>query len=223
MDPYEYRVARMSPGQVLDGDWDGSFWKFVLPLRLSHAMGACPDHFPNTQLKLVYDDLSLIFIFRVEDQFVRAMAQHHQEAVYKDSCVEFFFTPGSEVSQGYFNFEINCGGKMLFHFQKVPRTESVLVAEVDLAKIEVTHSLPDRIEEELDRPIVWIIQCKMPFKILKSYFPNLQTPRPGVRWRANFQKCADDSSHPHWLTWAKINHPVPDFHRPQDFGTLTFE
>lgn len=220
---YEYRVSRLSEPMSLDAEWDKSPWTQVPALQLNHAMGEPPVHFPKTQLKMAYDDQSLVFIFRVEDRFVRAVAEQHQDAVYKDSCVEFFFTPKSDSIDGYFNLEMNCSGVMLFHFQKVPRMGSLSVSGDDLQKLEVAHSLPKRVEPEIEQPTVWTVECRLPIAVLRNYFPNLEAPAPGVRWKANFQKCADDSSHPHWLTWAKIDHPTPDFHRPQSFGTLVFE
>ena len=31
--------------------------------------------------------------------------------------------------------------------------------------------------------------------------------------RANFYKCGDKTAHPHYVSWAPINTPQPDFHR----------
>lgn len=223
MNHNEYLVSPINQPTSIDAVWDKSAWSRVAALRLNHAMGKPPAHFPNTQLKMVYDDRSIILIFLVEDRFVRAVAERHQDAVYKDSCVEFFFTPGSDSADGYFNLEMNCSGKMLLHFQKVPRKDSISVSELDLQRMEIAHSLPGRVEPEIEQPTVWTVECRLPVAILQNYFPTLQTPKPGVRWKANFQKCADDTSHPHWLTWAKIDHSTPDFHRPESFGTLVFE
>jgi hypothetical protein len=41
----------------------------------------------------------------------------------------------------------------------------------------------------------------------------------GQCWYGNFYKCADNTSHPHWLTW----YPSSDFHVPDEFGKLIFE
>jgi len=41
----------------------------------------------------------------------------------------------------------------------------------------------------------------------------------GQTWRANFYKCADDSSHPHWMSWNPVGDPL-SFHRPERFGVL---
>ncbi|MDA0991466.1 MAG: carbohydrate-binding family 9-like protein, partial [Verrucomicrobia bacterium] len=53
-------------------------------------------------------------------------------------------------------------------------------------------------------------------------FRTLNRPAPGVSWRSNLYKCGDATSHPHWLTWSPIDRPKPDFHVPDQFGTLTF-
>jgi hypothetical protein len=43
----------------------------------------------------------------------------------------------------------------------------------------------------------------------------------GQRWRANCFKCADQSSHPHWASWAPIGE-VLNFHQPASFGVFEF-
>jgi len=58
--------------------------------------------------------------------------------------------------------------------------------------------------------------------LLKRYCPVI-TPSPQAEWRVNFYKCADDTSHPHWLTWSPVDLPEPNFHHPQSFGILQFE
>ena len=37
------------------------------------------------------------------------------------------------------------------------------------------------------------------------------SPSPRAVWRVNFYKCADDTSHPHWLTWSPVELPDPKF------------
>ncbi|MBF0230732.1 MAG: hypothetical protein HQK63_14285 [Desulfamplus sp.] len=48
-------------------------------------------------------------------------------------------------------------------------------------------------------------------------------PALNVEWRANFYKCADKTSHPHWLTWSPVDFPKPNFHIHESFGILKFE
>jgi hypothetical protein len=44
----------------------------------------------------------------------------------------------------------------------------------------------------------------------------------GRGFAANFFKCADHSSHPHWASWSPIGEEL-NFHQPQTFGLLRFE
>ncbi|MBU2627030.1 MAG: diguanylate cyclase, partial [Proteobacteria bacterium] len=54
-------------------------------------------------------------MFQVRDRYVRATAASHQAEVYKDSCVEFFFTPGPDVSKGYFNLEMTTPSHLAYY------------------------------------------------------------------------------------------------------------
>jgi hypothetical protein len=218
----EYRVKPADGSIGIDADWTKSAWGGVESLRLAHFMGERPTHFPEVEAKLLYDRDAIYVAFRVVDRYVRAVANAHQAAVYCDSCVEFFFAPGEDLAKGYFNLEMNCGGTMLFHHQVVPRSNKVIVDAADLVRIEVAHSLPTIVEPEVPGPITWTVEYRLPVDVLGKYAPDALRPSPGVRWRANFYKCADETSHPHWLTWSPVNHPSPDFHRPGDFGMLEF-
>ncbi len=207
---------------TIDADWDKAAWQGILPLQLNHFMGERPKHFPRVLSKLAYDDEAIYVIFRVEDRYVRAVAQDHQGPVFKDSCVEFFFSPGTDSKDGYFNLEMNCGGTMLFHHQPKPRTNSQNILPDDIAQIEVAHSLPTIVDPEITDPTTWVVEYRIPFEILAKYH-ELEKPESGSVWRANLYKCADDTSHPHWLTWAPVEFSRPNFHLPEYFGTLKFQ
>jgi len=217
-----YEVARVAEPIRVDARWDKPAWRNIEPVELTHYMGDRPEHFPKVRAKLAYDQNNVYVIFRVEDQYVRAVTPRNQGPVCRDSCVEFFFSPGTDLSKGYFNVEMNCGGTMLLNFQVIPRKNMVLLAEEDLARIEVASSQPRIVEPEIVQPTVWTVEYRLPVDILERY-SSADKPAPGVEWRANFFKCADASSHPHWLTWAKVNRPRPDFHVPEDFGKLVFK
>jgi hypothetical protein len=185
-------------------------------------MGTLPEHFPKTEVKIAYDPQAIYLIFRAEDRYVQAVAEKHQDPVCRDSCVEFFFTPNANLTGEYFNLEMNCGGTMLFYYQPPdgsPRTE---IALDDCNRMPIAHSLPGRIDPEIQTPVIWTVEYALPFSILRKYSP-ISEPGTGVVWRANFYKCADRCSHPHWLTWAPVKHPVPKFHLPEFFGEIEFE
>jgi hypothetical protein len=44
----------------------------------------------------------------------------------------------------------------------------------------------------------------------------------GLHARGNFYKCGDRLPVPHYVSWAPIATPKPDFHRPEYFDELFF-
>ena len=44
----------------------------------------------------------------------------------------------------------------------------------------------------------------------------------GLQARGNFYKCGDGLPVPHFVSWAPIDTPNPDFHRPEFFDTICF-
>ncbi len=219
--PVRYTVRRLTAPLPLDGNWEAAPWQDAPALHLTHHMGPPPAHRPRVEARLLYDDEAVYALWRVEDAFVRAVARRTHDCVSRDSCVEFFFSPSAQAGPSYFALETNCGGTMLFARHRLPRADSLLVDLADCAQIQIRSSLPSRIEPERPEPVTWYLQYRLPTRILTRYLP-IEAPSPGVTWRANFFKCADDSSHPHWLTWSPVPHAQPDFHRPEAFGEIEF-
>ena len=217
-----YAVRKSAAAPKIDAVWDKDPWRTIAPLRLENAMGEPPSHRPVVQAKIAYDGEAVYVIFRVEDRYVRAVADGYQGRVWEDSCVEFFFTPGPRPDDGYFNLEMNCGGTALFHHQKERGKDVVPVSAEDFAKIQVAHSLPKIVDPEIEGPVTWTVEYRLPIAILGQYAAAVP-PAPGAAWRANFYKCGDKTSHPHWLTWAPVDFPKPNFHLPAFFGALIFE
>jgi len=216
------KVTRLESPPITGSDWGASPWKDIPSESIRNIMGAKPAHFPKTAVKIAYDAAAIFVMFRVEDRYVCAVAAANQDSVCRDSCVEFFFTPGADVSKGYFNLEMNCGGTMLFHFQTARGMGQIVIPKRELDEIESAHSMPRIVEPEISAPVTWTVSYRLPIALLERYCP-VSPPAPGEVWRANFYKCGDNTSHPHWLTWSPVNLPKPDFHVPQSFGLLEFQ
>lgn len=184
------------PGAAaIDAKWDKPAWRAVAPLHIAHAMGEPPGHRPDTRVRIAYDEEAVYGIFRVEDRYVRSVATEHQKGeVSKDSCVEFLFTPGPDLGVGHFYLEMNCGGTMLFRFHGPDRVVTIPASDYD--PVTVAHSLPATVNQEIREPVTWTLEYRLPVAVLHRHCA-VVAPGPGVRWRANFYKCADDSSHPH--------------------------
>ncbi len=222
MQAREYTVHHASVPMPVAADWDSPAWRGQTVLSVDLPVGGPPSHAPRTLARLCWDDWCLHVIFRVEDRYVRAIADHYQDRVCEDSCVELFFTPGTDLRTGYFNIEMNCGGTALFRHQLGRGKQRREVTGEDGRLLEPAHTLPSRVDPEMPGPVTWLVSYRVPFEVLERYAP-VQRPRPGVAWRANLYKCGDTTSHPHWLAWSPVDVPAPDFHRPEFFGTLRFE
>ena len=220
--PPTYDVRQLPCPSEVDADWQKVAWEGVSPLVLQHYMGERPEHRPKVEAKMAHNGQALYVVFRVEDRYVRAVARGYQGNVSRDSCVEFFFTPGVDLGLTYFNVEINCGGAMLFHYNP-EGGETVLVDRSDCNRVEIAHSMPEIVDPEIAEPVTWTLEFRLPFDVVEKYCPSATRPSPGATWRANLYKCADETSHPHWLTWAPVDFPRPKFHVPECFGTLVSE
>jgi hypothetical protein len=85
--------------------------------------------------------------------------------------------------------------------------------------VAIASSLPALIEEEIAEPVRWQLAFHIPFAVLEPFTGPLRVA-PGTRWRGNFYKCGDDTSHPHWVAWAPVDEL--NFHLPRCFGELVF-
>ncbi len=221
-----YKIARVSSLSAPDANWNRSEWQLAETLQITHFPWEDSGHHPTTEGRMLCSDTHLAVIFRVQDQYVRAIAQRFQDSVCSDSCVEFFVAP-LPGSLAYFNFEINCGGTMLLY--RNPSVEEhaageirVPVEETDSVLITIAHSLPKIVEPELVDPIVWTVEYQIPFTLFEKYFGSVRSSS-GAVWRGNFYKCADRTSHPHWGSWAPVETTRPNFHIPKCFQAIEFE
>lgn len=181
-------------------------------------------HRPQSTVKLLYDDDTVYGLFEVRDRYVRSVVTHLGGPVCKDSCVEFFVAPATD--SGYVNFEFNAGGTLhASHVRKHARKpgggfeDYRMLQPEEAGQVKIAHSLPAVVDPEITVPVDWWLAFAIPFRLLNATTGS-QTPRDATAWRANFFKCGDLTSHPHWASW----NPVPqlNFHDPGAFGTLVF-
>lgn len=220
-----YTLQRASEKPQLDGNWEGAAWKNVPVIDITHFYRTdLSDHRPKTQAKAIYDDAGIYIHFRVEDRYVRSVETKYHGKVWEDACVEFFVQPRPD--RGYFNFEINCGGTMLLSYQESPDWKGDSLRRAGrvpwrLAKgVNIYHSMPETVEPEQAEPVVWQVEYFIPFDVFEAYLGEVGTPA-GEVWRANFYKCAENNSHPHWASWSPIQGEL-SFHKPEFFAPITF-
>ena len=177
-----YTIHRTDNLDLPDADWERPQWQAAETLEITHFSWEDSGHRPRTQARVLYDERALSIIFRVEDRYVRAVAERFQDSVCTDSCVEFFVAPLPD-SQAYFNFEVNCGGTMLLHrcpsvAERTQGRETENVSDADGATIRIATTLPKIVEPERTTPTTWAVEYRVPFCPLR---PVLRSPDASTR------------------------------------------
>jgi hypothetical protein len=217
-----YNVKRLRTSIEINADWSKSQWKDIDTINVCNILGEKPSFLPDVQAKMMYDSQNIFIIFRVSDRYVRCINKNINGPVWNDSCVELFISPDTSLPYRYYNLEINCGGTPLMHYNINPRKEVRNIDIEDIKNIEIAHSLAQIVEPEINEPVTWFLECRIPIDLFRKY-SNVTQPEPGTFWKANFYKIADKTSNPHYLTWSVVNSNRPDFHLPQFFGIIKFE
>jgi hypothetical protein len=168
---------------------------------------------PDCKFKVARSSNAFLIHFIVNEKQVKAIYSKDQDPVWQDSCVEFFCQlPGKNT---YFNFEFNCIGTCLATERK-SRTEDVSPLSAEkMSQIKRYASLGNEPFEEKKGDFDWTLTVEIPFSLLGVDSNSL--PKSV---RANFYKCGDETSVPHYVSWNPIELEKPDFHRPEFFGEL---
>lgn len=220
-----YVIRKADTPPSLDAGCDSSVWNIADSLEIASFRPEGSDHRPVTVVRLLHDCENIYVRFDVQDKYVRSVQTEFQSSVCKDSCVEFFCQPAG--CSDYLNFEFNCGGTFLvYHIIDPTRTAhgmkayEVLTPE-DGELVEIYHSMPKTVDPELAEETQWSLIARLPLSLFDKYCKLPVDSVSGSNWRANFYKCGDATSHPHWGSWQPV--PIVNFHLPECFGEIVFE
>ena len=172
---------------------------------------------PRVTLRIGYNESELFLKYKVREQSVRAVVAENDGNVWEDSCVEMFISPQNNLD--YYNLEMSCVGKRLLGYHKVGE-EAVRADKNILSSIRVLSSLGSKPFSEKQGETEWNITAAIPFK---AFWNDRFSPKSGDKLMANFYKCGDKLTVPHFLSWQRIDAEKPNFHLPQFFGELEFE
>lgn len=170
---------------------------------------------PQVQFRTAYTDTAFLLQYKVKEQAVRAIAANDNGEVWKDSCVEFFITPDNSI---YYNFEFNCAGTCLLAAGDSRNGREAAQSNV-ISPIRRQPSLGRHPFGERKGETEWDLALVIPYTCL---FKHPDYSPAGKTARANFYKCGDELTVPHFVSWNPIKTETPDFHRPEFFGTVKF-
>jgi hypothetical protein len=171
---------------------------------------------PKVSFQIAYDEDNLYLRYEVKEDCVRARATENNGHVWLDSCVEFFLSP--EGDDEYYNLECNCIGTKLLGYRK-PGVQPEHASDEIINNIRVCSSLGNEPFEEKTGDFSWFLEMEIPWE---SFWKYRVSELEGKTMRANFYKCGDELSKPHFLSWNPIHTERPSFHQPRFFGELRF-
>lgn len=171
-----------------------------------------PDKFPYAPFccgRMARTEDALVVDFRVSGLDLRVQNLEDGGRSWEDSCCELFLQrPGAAE---YVNFEVNAAGKMTAARGTGRGDRKSLTPEefgqiVRMASIEGPQDYAGGVW-------TWRVILMIPFELI-----GLDPDDLPESLRGNIYKCGDLTAHPHFLSWAPIGTPEPDFHRPEYFG-----
>ena len=206
-----FTIKKSAVPVKLDAGWDSEMWAGANEVKVDFGFDRNSDHTPDVRIKMLHDGENICGLFRVEDRYIIARAQKDQDMVCQDSCVEFFVQP--KDSEYYFNFEMNCIGTMLAS-KKMSRFDAGHFGPDKMHIIRNFGSLPHETIDIQSAGQEWWRVALIPFSVL-------DIDAVPATLRCNFYKCGDNCAIPHYLSWAPIDTPAPNFHCPEFFGEIT--
>ncbi|QGY42412.1 hypothetical protein GM418_01705 [Maribellus comscasis] len=171
---------------------------------------------PKVSFRIGHIQNEIWLKYYVVEKYILAKETRTNGDVYKDSCVEFFISADGE---NYYNFEFNCIGTIHLAFGAGRGNRKFVDPEI-IKKIEITSSLGSQPFEEKTGKFEWEMMIRIPKECLA--YSNINSLN-GLKASANFYKCGEDTSEPHYVTWNPIKTKNPDYHRPEFFGEVFFE
>lgn len=172
---------------------------------------------PKVTFKMAHNGTHLFLQYFVEEDEILAKTELDNGPVWTDSCVEFFIA--FDNSSYYYNAEFSCIGKALLAHR--PGRDNAIHAEADVMKsIKRYSSLGTETFGKKKGDFKWNLLVVIP---VSAYWKSDIKTVSGITARANFYKCGDNLTTPHYLSWNPILTQHADFHTPQFFGEVKFE
>jgi hypothetical protein len=171
---------------------------------------------PEVELSITYSCHEIFLKYYVNEGYFKAEKTESNQMVCEDSCVEFFVSPQDDGI--YYNLEFNGIGTCLLG-SGTERANSIRANPEIISKIRRVSSAGSVPFKEKVGENKWTMTIAIPFEV---FFHHKIRELKGKTFRANFYKCGDMLSVPHYVTWNPVGTERPDYHQPEYFGLLKF-
>jgi hypothetical protein len=174
------------------------------------------DYKPGVKFSIAYGDNEIYLKYYVTEDYFKAEKTETNQMVCEDSCVEFFVSPENDGI--YYNLEFNGIGTVLLG-TGTGRADSKRADPGIISKIRRLSSAGSKPVKEKTGRYEWDLTIAVPLEV---FFHHNIGDLKGKTFRANFYKCGDMLSVPHYVTWNPVGTENPDYHQPGYFGMLKF-
>ena len=164
------------------------------------------DYCPVTTVKMLYNEKGIFVQMETDEEDIIARCTTPNGRVCHDSCMELFLRP-NENDARYLNFEFNAFNTLSLGCRK-ERNDKIV------PDVKNTYFNPQSYVEKG----LWILQYFIPFEFIDELFGGHTNKMYG-----NIYKCGEDVKRNHFVTYAPIDTPKPDFHRPEYFEEFILE
>ncbi len=176
-----------------------------------------------TQVRILYSDQGIYFLFKCEDQKLSATLKEDFTALFKEDVIEVFLWPDESVPI-YFEYELSPLNYELPIL--VPNLNGRMQGWLPWryeGNRKIKHATSVQGGEKKSNALIksWIAEFFIPYTLLRPLV--VSPPKSGSQWRANLYRIDYDEGYTTW-TWQKTTKGVGgNFHEYKKFGTLVFE
>lgn len=188
----------------------------IIPIEIDVINWKKFNYKPQVSVQIAHNGHFILLKYDVREQAVMAKVTKPNGEVWTDSCVEFFISPGGDNE--YYNFEFNCIGTPLLRHNI--NGEVVFASDDVMSSIKTLSTLGNKPFDEKKGDWEWSLVVAIP---VKSLFRHDISELQGRTMKANFYKCGDGLTVPHFVAWTRIETENPSFHEPRFFGEIVFE
>lgn len=217
-----YQVLRTDQGIQVDGRLDEADWQRTAPIAFVMPWSDLTKEAPqSTTARLLWDDDNLYIIYECVDPHLDSEVTAHDGPVYREDAVEIFAAPNAATPGNYYGYEMNINGTLLDYiaFDGGAERTKAIHPSWQSEGVVIATTYDGTLNDHSDTDQSWILEIAIPhdnFRHLGGQLP----PQDGDQWRVGLNRTKGD--HGQFGLWSDTGTPVPDFHRANRFGVLTF-
>ena len=211
------KIPRIDSSVSAASDVPGLFGRYGVKFGTLDAVNWPSDfpYKPEVHFAFAHDTTNLYIHYKVVEDSLKGDFTDDFSNVWEDSCCELFIAPADDGL--YYNLEFGCAGALYFCVGG-GRRDRERAPRAAMDSILRWTSLGRRIVGSRSGMQVWESALVVPSDAFWMHKPDFR----GAGMRGNVYKCGN-TEHKHFVSFAPIETPSPDFHRPEYFCNIEFE